>query len=143
MKTNKIFALAAFAATALFAASCSSEEPANPGDKIGPGDPAQISIQLTSPVSPTSRAEADYGFDYDAEDDDKVINDFIIFVTRTDGSFDIAPKYYAGKGREYGVPVCWWDNGAFTGSGENFGLLNRRELKWEYPEVVAAFVGKE
>jgi endoglucanase len=48
-------------------------------------------------------------------------------------------EYFAGKGREYGVPVCWWDNGAFTGSGENFGLLNRRELKWEYPEIVEAF----
>jgi endoglucanase len=51
-------------------------------------------------------------------------------------------KYFAGKGREYGVPVCWWDNGAFSGNGENFGLLNRRELRWEYPEIVQAFVGK-
>jgi endoglucanase len=50
-------------------------------------------------------------------------------------------EYFAGKGREYGVPVCWWDNGAFTGNGENFGLLNRRELKWEYPEIVEAFNG--
>jgi endoglucanase len=52
-------------------------------------------------------------------------------------------KYFAGKGREYGVPVCWWDNNAFTGDGENFGLLNRRELAWQYPEVLEAFVGEE
>jgi endoglucanase len=52
-------------------------------------------------------------------------------------------KYYAGKGREYGIPCIWWDNGVTTGSGERFGLLNRRELTWVYPEVAEAFVGKE
>lgn len=40
------------------------------------------------------------------------------------------------KAKEVGIPCIWWDNGAFQGSGENFGLLNRRGLTWEFPEIV-------
>lgn len=49
-------------------------------------------------------------------------------------------KYYASKAREYGVPCIWWDNGAFTGNGELFGLMDRRNLKWAFPEIVEAFL---
>jgi endoglucanase len=51
-------------------------------------------------------------------------------------------RYYTDKGREIGVPCVWWDNGAFTGSGECFGLMDRRNLNWKYPEIVDAFLGK-
>lgn len=44
-------------------------------------------------------------------------------------------EYYFGKFKEIGIPCFWWDNGAFF-SGETFGLINRRELSWKYPEVV-------
>jgi len=49
-------------------------------------------------------------------------------------------EFYVKTATSYGIPCIWWDNGAFTGDGENFGLLNRRELSWEYPEIVDALM---
>lgn len=49
-------------------------------------------------------------------------------------------RYYVGKAREYGIPCVWWDNNAFDGNGENFGLLNRRELTFPYPELLKALI---
>jgi endoglucanase len=49
-------------------------------------------------------------------------------------------EYYAAKGREYGVPLVWWDNGAFSGRGEVFGLMDRHNFTWVYPEIVDAFL---
>ena len=46
--------------------------------------------------------------------------------------------YYLSKAKEIGVPCVWWDNNAFLGSGENFGLFNRRELSWPYPDLLKA-----
>ena len=46
--------------------------------------------------------------------------------------------YYVSKAREIGVPCIWWDNNAFAGSGENFGLFNRREMNWPYPDLLKA-----
>lgn len=34
------------------------------------------------------------------------------------------------------VPCVWWDNNAKSGAGENFGLLNRAEGGWYFPEVI-------
>jgi endoglucanase len=49
-------------------------------------------------------------------------------------------EYYINKAHEKGIPCIWWDNGAFAGSGELFGLLDRRNLTWKYPEVVDALM---
>lgn len=38
-------------------------------------------------------------------------------------------KAYVSAAAEYGMPCIWWDNGEVSGSGENFGLLNRRKLE--------------
>lgn len=46
--------------------------------------------------------------------------------------------YYAASAAARGMPVCWWDNNAFYGRGENFGLLDRQTLKWPYPQIVSA-----
>lgn len=48
--------------------------------------------------------------------------------------------YYTSVMREIGVTCTWWDNGSFFGSGENFGLINRKDNTWFYPEVAKAFV---
>ena len=37
-------------------------------------------------------------------------------------------KTFISAARGYGIPCLWWDNGAIAGSGENFGLINRRKL---------------
>ena len=48
--------------------------------------------------------------------------------------------YYYGKATEYGIPMIWWDNNAFSGNGENFGLFNRKEMSWPYPDLVKAIM---
>ncbi|TAH71526.1 MAG: glycoside hydrolase family 5 protein [Anaerolineaceae bacterium] len=49
-------------------------------------------------------------------------------------------EYYIQKATEKGIPCIWWDNGAFVGSGELFGLLDRRKLEWQHPEIVEALM---
>lgn len=48
--------------------------------------------------------------------------------------------YYVKKASEKGIPCLWWDNGAFAGDGELFGLLDRRNFTWKYPEIVEALM---
>ena len=48
--------------------------------------------------------------------------------------------YYVKKAREYGITCFWWDNNCFFGSGERFGLLNRKNDTFMYPEIVQALV---
>ncbi len=48
--------------------------------------------------------------------------------------------YYAANAAANGMPVLWWDNGAFSGSGEVFGLLDRSTGEWRYPEIRDAIV---
>ena len=47
---------------------------------------------------------------------------------------------YLTAAKEIGVPCIWWDNGALVGNGENFGLLNRRDLVWFNDDVVNAIM---
>lgn len=47
---------------------------------------------------------------------------------------------YLTAAKEAGVPCVWWDNGALVGNGENFGLLNRRDLMWFNNDVVDAIM---
>ncbi len=49
-------------------------------------------------------------------------------------------EYYVKKAGEIGIPCIWWDNGAFSGDGELFGLLDRRNLSWKYPDIVDAMM---
>ena len=48
--------------------------------------------------------------------------------------------YYVAAARAHGISCCWWDNHAFAGSGENFGLLARGDSVYVYPEIVQALV---
>jgi endoglucanase len=38
-------------------------------------------------------------------------------------------SYVYGKAREYGLVPVYWDNGAITGEGDKFGLINRKTGK--------------
>lgn len=49
-------------------------------------------------------------------------------------------EYYIKKATEVGIPCIWWDNGAFTGSGELFGLLDRRKGEWVHQEIIEALM---
>ena len=48
--------------------------------------------------------------------------------------------YYVAAARARGITCLWWDNHAFEGSGELFGLLDRDTLEWTYPDIVIAMV---
>lgn len=48
--------------------------------------------------------------------------------------------WYAADAHSRGMPVCWWDNNVFTGSGERFGLLRRADCAWPCPQIVEALM---
>ena len=54
--------------------------------------------------------------------------------------------YYFGVARKYGIPAFWWDNGVFNARGpdddttEIFGMLNRHEARFVFPEVIEAIM---
>ena len=48
--------------------------------------------------------------------------------------------FYVASASARGMTCCWWDNNAFTGSGECFGLINRNRLEWIYPDIALAMV---
>jgi len=49
-------------------------------------------------------------------------------------------SYYVTKATEIGVSCIWWDNNAFVGNGENFGLFERKTFEWRYPEIISAMM---
>jgi hypothetical protein len=86
MKKNLFFA--AVAAVAMLA-SCSKE--ANSIDN-SVAAPARITIDLT-----TVETRNFDDVNKTSDDADTKVNDLIVFVTRTDGSFDVSPIYVAGS----------------------------------------------
>ena len=44
--------------------------------------------------------------------------------------------YYIAAARARGITCCWWDNNAFSGNGENFGIFRRIVSQFLYPELV-------
>ncbi len=46
--------------------------------------------------------------------------------------------YYVASASTRGMTCCWWDNCNFTGSGEQFGLIDRRTCTWVYPDIALA-----
>ena len=48
--------------------------------------------------------------------------------------------YYVAAARARGITCLWWDNHAFEGNGELFGLLDRDTLEWTYPDIVLAMM---
>ena len=44
--------------------------------------------------------------------------------------------YYIAAARARRITCCWWDNNAFSGNGENFGIFRRTENQFVYPELI-------
>ncbi|NLD02401.1 MAG: glycoside hydrolase family 5 protein, partial [Clostridiales bacterium] len=42
--------------------------------------------------------------------------------------------------RSRGITCVWWDNAAFEGEGELFGLLDRRTFRFVYPQILQAII---
>ena len=49
-------------------------------------------------------------------------------------------KFYVETANSFGIPCVWWDNNAFSGDGENFGLLDRNANQIRYPKIMSAMV---
>ena len=47
-------------------------------------------------------------------------------------------RTYVSEARKRGIPCFWWDNNAISGSGELFGILNRKTSSWQYPTIADA-----
>lgn len=48
--------------------------------------------------------------------------------------------YYVNMASARNLPVLWWDNNAFSGNGELFGLLNRKDCSFPFPELAEVIV---
>lgn len=48
--------------------------------------------------------------------------------------------YYVALARSYGMSCLWWDNNAFKSNGEDFGLLDRKNLTWKFDDVINAMM---
>lgn len=43
---------------------------------------------------------------------------------------------FIANAKARGISCIWWDNNVTTGSGERFGIINRKTLEWQFPEIV-------
>jgi len=48
--------------------------------------------------------------------------------------------YFVAAGRRLGIPSVWWDNYLTTGTGERFGIFNRGNYTFFFPEIVEAMM---
>jgi len=48
--------------------------------------------------------------------------------------------FYVATASARNLPCLWWDNNAFSGNGELFGLLDRRTASFPYPQIVDAIM---
>jgi len=48
--------------------------------------------------------------------------------------------YYTCAASARNIPTVWWDNHAFKGSGELFGIFNRINCEFTYPEIAEAIM---
>lgn len=44
--------------------------------------------------------------------------------------------FYTATASARNLPVFWWDNGAFTGDGERFGLIDRKTCTFPHQQIV-------
>jgi endoglucanase len=49
-------------------------------------------------------------------------------------------EFYVQQAKARGIPCFWWDNGAASGRGELFGILDRAANTFTYPEIIDALI---
>lgn len=136
-----------------------------PTDAEGVKDKLIVSVHAYTPYSFALQAEGESGsssvFDSDAAWYTTEINTFmnklynkfikegVPVVIGEFGSRDKSSNtqsridhatYYIAAARARGMSCFWWDNNAFTGSGELFGIYNRRDGYFVYPEIISALM---
>ena len=83
------------------------------------------------------------GFEYESEDESIVTVDEFGALKKTDGDLQARVNfaaYYTAMASTRGIPVVWWDNAAFSGGGEKFGLIDRKKVEWRYPDIALAII---
>ena len=48
--------------------------------------------------------------------------------------------FYTAAASARNMPCLWWDNNAFTGNGELFGIFDRKSVTFRYPDIVNAMM---
>lgn len=48
--------------------------------------------------------------------------------------------WYVDSASIRGIPCVWWDNGAFTGTGELFGIIDRKTAEFKFQPIVDAIM---
>ncbi|OPX42686.1 endoglucanase A precursor [Ruminiclostridium hungatei] len=123
-----------------------------------------VSVHAYTPYNFALQAMSDGGIDYWSVNDAQSVNGVTAFmdtlyskytskgIPLVIGEFGARNKngnlkarvefssYYVAAARARGITCFWWDNNAFTGNGELFGLFNRRTLNIEYPEILGGMV---
>ena len=49
-------------------------------------------------------------------------------------------KFFVNTFRKIGIPCAWWDNGVLDQSGERFGIINRQNGEWYFPDIAEAIM---
>ena len=49
-------------------------------------------------------------------------------------------EYYVKQAKAHGIPCIWWDNAAVSGGGELFGIIDRANNSYSFPEIVEALM---
>lgn len=136
-----------------------------PTDAEGVTDRIMISVHAYTPYNFALQAQSESGsrdtFDSDSADSTRDIDYFMDrlydkFISQgipvVIGEFGARDKdnntqdrvdyaaYYIAAARARGMSCMWWDNGAFSGNGENFGLYYRRGGYFVYPDIVTALM---
>ena len=71
-----------------------------------------------------------------------IIDEFGALQKKTDdlqGRVNFA-AYYIASASTRGMTCCWWDNHAFTGGGEKFGIIDRKNAVWKFPDIALAIL---
>jgi endoglucanase len=69
-----------------------------------------------------------------------IIGEFGAMSKDNESTRAVWAEFTVREARSRGLPCVWWDNGAVTGTGELFGLLNRRDNTFYYPLIVDALM---
>lgn len=118
-------------------------------------DCVAVSIHAYTPYEFTLESPGRSTYDGDHGDLDRLLSDIerIIFFKNVPviiGEYGAVNKNneaervawlsdYLRKARAKNIPCVWWDNGQFDGSGENFGIIDRRTLEIPYPDLMKVF----
>ena len=106
---------------------------------LEPGGTAEFSVENKSDIKDINWAVDKLYSTYVSEGIPVIIDEF--GSVDRNGNLEARVQhaaYFVGYARAHGITCCWWDNGAFSGNGEIFGIIDRKTGELRYPEIVEA-----